>query len=431
MKAFSVALALAMTLLAPAAQAAETDKPCPAALPAGSTCHAGRDDNGAYYWIAVPKAWNGRLVLHAHGGPRTQTPAPDDPVEDLERFSVMVREGYAWAGSTYRRGGYGVRMAAEDTENLRRIAWAKLGKPRLTILHGQSWGANVAAKAAELYGLDAEGRRNYDAVLLTSGVLAGGTRAYQFRADLRAVYQFYCDNHPAPGEPDYPLWQGLPADSRMSRQDLARRVETCTGIGKPAEQRTAEQRQRARDITRVIGIGEDELVAHLAWGTFLFRDLVQQRLEGRNPFDNSTVRYRGSRDDAALNRGVARFRADPAAVARLAYDSDLSGLIALPTLTLHAIDDPTADVGHEALYRDTVARAGRADLLVQTFTRERAHSKLSTPQYAAALEALRAWAEDGRKPTPRDIAALCEAAAPAYGETCRFDTAFAPVPSAR
>ena len=39
--------------------------------------------------------------------------------------------------------------------------------------------------------------RNYDGVLITNGVLSGGTRAYQFRAGLRAVYQFYCRNHPA------------------------------------------------------------------------------------------------------------------------------------------------------------------------------------------------------------------------------------------
>ena len=96
------------------------------------------------------------------------------PVEDLERFSVMVSEGYAWAGSTYRRGGYGVRMAARDTDDLRRIVWDAFGKPKRTLLHGQSWGGNVAAKAAELYAVSADGERNYDGVILTSGLLAGG-----------------------------------------------------------------------------------------------------------------------------------------------------------------------------------------------------------------------------------------------------------------
>jgi len=48
-------------------------------------------------------------------------------------------------------------------------------------------------------------RPPYDAVLLTSGVLAGGTRSYDFRLDLRVVYQAVCGNHPRPDEAQYPL----------------------------------------------------------------------------------------------------------------------------------------------------------------------------------------------------------------------------------
>lgn len=136
---------------------------CPAALPAGTKCFAGQDMHGAYYWIAKPKNWNGTLVVHAHGGPRTAKPQADDPVEDLTRFVVTVQEGYAWAGSNYRRQGYGVRMAAEDTDSVRRTAIQQLGKPKHVLLHGQSWGGNVAAKTAELYALDWQGRKNYDA----------------------------------------------------------------------------------------------------------------------------------------------------------------------------------------------------------------------------------------------------------------------------
>jgi hypothetical protein len=343
----------------------------------------------------------------------------------------MVREGYAWAGSSYRRGGYGVRMAAEDTDILRRIFWARFGKPKYTIAHGQSWGGNVAAKVSELYAVDGDGARNYDGVLLTSGVIAGGTRAYRFRADLRAVYQFYCHNHPRPDEVQYPLWQGLPAGARMTRAQLTARVDECTGVSKPAAERTPQQARNLRNIIGVIGIREDELVSHLGWATNLFQDMVQSRLGGMNPFSNVGVVYSGSDDDAALNAGVDRFEADPAATARLAYDADLSGLIMLPTLTIHARNDPTAFVGMEALYRETVAAAGRSDLLVQTFTDEAVHSKLSTPEYAGLLDALMAWITKGEKPTPTSVAAACGTHAAAYGEPCRFDTGFVPTAGAR
>ena len=128
---------------------------CPDYLPSGTRCFKGQGPKGGYYWTAIPADWNGSLVVHAHGGPRTATPQADDPLEDLERFSMTVREGYAWTGSTYRRGGYGVRMAAEDTNDVRQVFWDAFGRPKRTILHGQSWGGNVAAKAAELYARDA------------------------------------------------------------------------------------------------------------------------------------------------------------------------------------------------------------------------------------------------------------------------------------
>lgn len=399
---------------------------CPDYLPSGTRCFKGQGPKGGYYWTAIPADWNGSLVVHAHGGPRTATPQADDPLEDLERFSMTVREGYAWTGSTYRRGGYGVRMAAEDTNDVRQVFWDAFGRPKRTILHGQSWGGNVAAKAAELYARDAEGQVVWDGVVLSSGVLAGGTKAYTFRADLRAVYQYYCQNHPAANEPQYPLWQGLGEGNRLTRAQLEDRVKTCTGVGLPEARRTAEQKSKLANILNVVGISENQLVGHLAWGTFLFRDLVQRRLDGLNPFDNSQTVYAGSDDDQALNAGVQRFSADPAAVARLAYDADLSGMIVAPTVTIHGKYDPTAFVWHQAAYRDRVEAAGRGDLLVQTYTDESAHSLLSAPQYVAVFQALSAWLDGGAKPTPESIAASCELASPRYRKPCRFDTDYRP-----
>jgi fermentation-respiration switch protein FrsA (DUF1100 family) len=382
---------------------------CPASAGRGTRCVSGQDANGAWYVAAIPPNWNQRLIVHAHGGPRTGAPEANDPLEDLERFSVMVRHGYAWIGSTYRRGGYGVRMAAEDVDNSRAIFWARFGRPDRTLLHGQSWGGNVAAKVSELYAGDPEAGWNYDGVLITNGVVSGGTRAYGFRADLRAVYQFYCANHPAAGEPAYPLWQGLPLDSRMTRADLRRRIENCTGVDRPAVRRTPDQAGRLRDILAVTGVDEAQLVSHMNWATFLFQDMVQRRLGGYNPFDNSATVYSGSSNDAALNAGVERFAADPEGVALLAFDADLTGQIVRPTLTLHALHDPTVSFEAEALYAATVAAAGRSNWLVQAATDESDHSKLSDAGYMTALDALEGWIDRGVVPDPSSLQARCEA----------------------
>ncbi|WP_420478737.1 hypothetical protein [Brevundimonas sp. FT23028] len=402
----------------PLEAAAPTPIGCPASVGRDVRCLSGRDVNGAFYIIALPATWNHKLIVHTHGGPRTGDPEAGDSLEDLDRFSVMVKQGYAWIGSTYRRGGYGVRMAAEDADNSRKIFWARFGRPERTLLHGQSWGGNVAAKAAELYALDVEGRANYDGVLLTNGVLMGGTRAYQFRADLRAVYQFYCGNHPSRQDGAYPVWQGLPANASMTRAELRRRVEACTGAGLSQRDRHADQTRRLRNILAVTGVEEDELVAHLSWATFLFQDLVQKRLGGLNPFDNSATVYSGSSDDAALNAGVERFRADPRAVARLAYDADLSGLIVAPTVTIHARHDPTVTWQADAQYAQTVAAAGRSHLLAQALTDEDQHSKLQDGGYLTALDALERWLDTGQRPDPATFQQRCLALASA--SACRF-----------
>ena len=423
MKRLAVLVSGALLAIAAPALAAPDQEPqaaiaCPDSVGPGVRCLSGRDANGAWYVIAMPADWNRRLIVHAHGGPRTGTPEAADPLEDLDRFAVMVRRGYAWIGSTYRRGGYGVRMAAEDMDNSRQIFWSRFGRPERTLLHGQSWGGNVAAKASELYALDVEGGRNYDGVLITNGVLSGGTRAYQFRAGLRAVYQYYCRNHPAADEAAYPVWQGLPADARMSRAELRERVDACTGVEGPANRRTPEQARRLRDILAATGVKEDQLVSHLWWATTLFQDLVQRRLGGLNPFDNSAVVYHGTSDDAALNADVERFSADPDAVARLAYDADLSGLIVLPTLTLHALQDPTVSFEAEAQYAATVAAAGRSHLLVQAATDEDQHSRLADGGYLTALTALERWI-DGARPDPDDFQRTCVQLGLA-GDQCRF-----------
>lgn len=405
----------------------QTATTCPAALPVDTQCYGGQDDNGAFYLVAIPANWNGMLVVHAHGGPNLGAPTPQRATEDLTRWAITVKEGFAWAGSTYRRGGYGVRMAAEDTENLRRIFFEAFPRPTLTLVHGQSFGANVAAKVIELYN-DGD-VPNYDGALITSGVIGpGGTHNYLFRADLRAVYQYYCRNHPRPDEPSYPLWMGLPLDSTLTSAQLRDRINECTGHLLPASRRTAQQQQNLTNILNVIRIPERTLGSHLDFATFTFRDLVMLRLGGRSPFSNWDVQYSGSTNDAALNEGVERFEADKDAVLELAYDSNLTGKISIPVLTLHAIDDPTAFVEAESAYRKVLERANTGDQLLQAFTNEGQHSFLQQPEYAALFRQLVRWVETGDKPALSDIVADCTVAQATYGEACLFNVDYRPQP---
>ena len=400
-----------------AAESAPAPATCPSGVGEGARCLAGQDSAGAFYMIVMPKAWNGDLVVHAHGGPFLGAPTAKRVVEDIERWSIMPRLGYALAASSYRQGGVAVTAAAQDNERLRRLFIDKVAKPKHVYLHGQSWGASVAAKGAERF---VDGKP-YDAVLLSSGVLGGGTRSYDFRLDLRVVYQYLCRNHPLPSEPQYPLNIGLPLASTMKQADLASRVNDCLGLNKPAAERSPEQAAKIKTLVDVVHIPERSILSHLNWATWHFQDITFKRTGGTSPFGNVGAVYAGSSDDAALNAGVQRYAADPKAVAMLAADADLDGKIPVPVLTVHAIHDPTAMVELQESFGRTMAAAGRGDALVQTFTGDKDHSYLSDPTYAALMEALSNWATQGRKPTPASIAAGCEKARVTLGSTCRFE----------
>ncbi|MFV0481300.1 MAG: alpha/beta hydrolase family protein [Campylobacteraceae bacterium] len=388
------------------------EQPCPkevSDLPDGTTCWSGQDSEGAYYWIAKPKDWNKNLVMHAHGGPALGKATFKRATDDFKRWSIWVRDGYALAITSYRQGGVEVMAAAEDVARLLPIAVSVVGKPDKTILHGQSWGGGVAARAAEENGPFSKVKPKLDGVLLTSGVLAGGILSYDFRLDLRAVWQVVCANHPRANETQYPLWQGLPAkDAKMSRDDLSARVNECLGLDKDKSNRTKDQLQNIQTIVNVIKIPESSIQSHLTWATNHFQDIVFNRLDGKNPFGNEKVVYVDSNDDKELNKKVLRYKPDPIAFEKFKNDADPTGDINLPILTIRGIDDPTAFVELASTWQDTVKKAGKEQNLVQLYTNDAGHSYLSDAQYVATMNALLEWIDNAKKPTPTSVANDCK-----------------------
>jgi hypothetical protein len=401
---------------------------CPDAVAAIATCYLAKDENGGFITAAMPKNWNGDLIVFAHGGPSLVPPTPNGSKSDLERNAFEVQRGFAWVASSYRREGYGVGMAAADTDNARKFFIARIAKPRRTIMHGTSYGGLVGAKLIETYAKGADGGTNYDGAFFNSGAVYGATLNYQHRVDLRAVYQYYCKNMPRPGEPQYPLWNGVAPDSKMSLKDLSTLVDGCTGVDHPAAARSDAQKQNLANIIGVMGYPENLLVRHMQSATLLFRDIVKNTTGSKNPFGNADIRYHGSSDDAALNRDVVRFTADPVAAAAVKADGDPTGVLPVPVVAIHSLNDPQVVVEAESVYRATVNAAGSGDRLVQAYTDERAHAGQSAPERAAALDGLMQWLDKGTKPTAQSIAAGCEAMRASLDGPCRYHPDFSPKP---
>ena len=393
-------------------EAAPVKQACPAGVPEGASCLRGQDSATAHYLIVMPAKWSGVLVVHAHGGPVLGEPKATRADEDIMRWAVTVTEGHAWAGSVFRQGGFAVTTAAEDTERVRRIFVDHVAKPRVTLLHGQSWGGMVATRAAEMF------PKSWNGMLLTSGVVAGPT-TFDFRLDLRAIYQHLCSNLPLATEPAYSLAIGLPADSKLTNAELAARADECLGVRKPAAQRTPQQAQKLKTIVDVLKIPESSVLGHLNWGTFTLRDVVAKN-GGISPFGNERVRYVGSPDDAALNAAVPRFKPDPAAVAQFAADVDHAGRFTVPVVSAHGIGDATVFVEGSDTLRQRMAAAGNGQRLVQNFVDSAEHSYWGDAYYPPLFNALLNWVEKGQKPTPAGIAASCVQQPGAAAKDCRF-----------
>ncbi len=387
---------------------------CPAGVAPKVQCWRGRDSAGAPYLMATPENWTGVLVVHAHGGPFLGPPTDERADEDIKRWNITLVQGHAWAASVFRQGGFAVTAAAQDTERVRQIFVQHIAKPRKTLLHGQSWGAMVATKAAELF------PGSWDGVLLTSGVVAGPT-SYDFRLDVRALYQYYCANHPLPAEVNYALSLGLPKLGAMTNAELAQRADDCLGLRKPAAQRTPEQAKKLKTLATLLRVPESSVMSHLSWGTFTLADIVYKRTEGQSPFGNEGVVYVGSDDDAALNANVLRFKAHPQARATLIADTDHSGQFKVPVVQAHGIDDATVFVEGSDTLREKMQAAGTAEKLVQVFVKSGEHSYWGDPHYPPLFEALLQWVEQGKKPSAASVTARCEQL---QKGVCAFDPSY-------
>jgi pimeloyl-ACP methyl ester carboxylesterase len=393
-------------------EVAPVSKVCPEGVPAGATCLRGQDSASAHYLIVMPAKWSGVLVVHAHGGPSYGPPKTSRADEDIKRWAITVQEGHAWAGSVFRQGGFAVTTAAEDTERVRRIFVDHVAKPRTTLLHGQSWGAMVATRAGEMF------PKSWDGILLTSGVVAGPT-TYDFRLDIRALYQHLCNNHPLPTEPAYPLSIGLPTDSKLTSAELAKRANECLGTATPAAQRTPQQAQKLKTIVDVLKMPERSVLSHLNWGTFALQDVVSKN-GGAAPLGNAKVKYAGSSDDVQLNARIPRFQPDPKAATMFFADVDHHGRFSVPVISSHAINDSTVFVEGQDALRQKMVAAGTADRLVQTYVDSSEHSYWGDAHYPPLFNALLDWVVKGQKPTAEGIDQHCKQLNPTKAKDCRF-----------
>jgi len=148
---------------------------------------------GGRYLIEVPARWNGGLLIFAHGYGGAQ-PSP--------LASHLAANGYAWAASSYRSGGYRPDWFLEDTLQVRNLFIREVGRPRWTIIHGQAMGGHVAIASLELHpGV-------YQGALIECGAIDGVGIA-DFYLAYKAAAEYFA---------------GVPLLDAMESPDLAARI---------------------------------------------------------------------------------------------------------------------------------------------------------------------------------------------------------------
>src|SRR5205807_2214475 len=357
-------LRLGMFVLLVLAGASALQAQCPPGLPPATTCHAGMDTNGAFFLIAVPANYNHRLLLWNHG--YSLAPPGKLGAEDLSPLGpLLLQLGFAVAASSYRPDVVGLG------------GWA------------------VADAAEDTENLRQQFIRIFGQPDLT--IVVGASEGGLITAEI--AERFAKDAH---GNLNY------------------------QGVLPPAATRTPQQRRNLANILGVAKIPESFVVTDMFFSTFALAELVQVRTHGLSPVTNLDVEYTGSEDDDALNAGVFRAGSNEEALDFLTRAYTPNGRAPMPTLTMHTIGDGLVIVENENEYKEIRGDAHTQRRLRQIFTDAGGHCEFSASETLAAFQALLGWVQSHKRPTKRQVAALCEQFRPAFGDTCRINREFHP-----
>jgi dienelactone hydrolase len=357
---------------------------------AGATAESGFYAGGAYR-IEVPSAWNGGLVLFAHG---YRGEGPEIFVSDSPIRVHLIANGYAWAASSYRGNSYRPDWGVDDTLALRDLFVQKYGAPRWTILHGQSMGGHILVASLEQH------PEVYQAALAECGVMTG---IGEF--DYLAAYT---------AAADYLSGVGL-----LSAPDTATFGKLIEDEWLPTMGRPGAYTERGEQFDSVVKYltGGDLVFREQGLAQFYTRDLSRFGEPAAAPPSAPARRALSTRkvtlqidpglgvSAAELNAGVRRF--DPAPGARSPEAdpvfADFTGKISVPVLSIHDTGDAFVPFKFEQDYRQKTLAAGTASMLVQRAIRRPGHCNFSADERNQAFDDLVAWLEGGVQPRGEDF----------------------------
>nr|MBA2699951.1 hypothetical protein [Nocardioidaceae bacterium] len=332
----------------------------------------------------------------------------------------FLREGYAWAASSYATNDYNVATGVTTTQGLAVHAADLIGQPASrTYIAGVSMGGHVIGRSLEQY------PRFYDGALPMCGVL-GDHELFDYFLSYNLIAQDLTDREAYPPPANY-----LTADVPVIRQRLG-----LSGLKPGGVDTTNELGKQLRSITTNLTGGErpgaDQAFA--VWKDFLFTLYTP---DNGGPLRQNAGRLAQNVDttyapNAPVDVNATVRRVSPSDTVsrhtqRLTEIPKIAGRPLVPTLTLHGLGDLFVPFSMEQIYRREVDSHHRSGLLVQRAIRSAGHCEFTPTEVGTAWDDLTTWVEsrDNRRghsqelrPAGDDVLTPATVASPTYG--CRF-----------
>jgi hypothetical protein len=411
------------TFSVPAGQATFT------ALPGATAFHGTHTgiQGPASYRIEVPDAWNGVLVMFAHGhlGDISQLIVSDPPIRQH-----LIASGYAWGASSFSANYYDVRAGVEDTNGLA-LAFEQItgrAKPAKYYVTGRSMGGHIAAAAVEQETFS----RARNVVRYAGAVPACGVMAENEFYD--SLIAFNIAAHALAGLPI----QSFPISDHEAKLPA---IKGALWIDYDTDRSAVTaQGEKLRNLLMHLSGGPrpiflESFPIHLD-NLFLrgSSDGTWSGILAGSSANTTGVVYQLDADPALSNEEVAFndqiFRVDGDFLTHNPLRPDgvraipiLWGRFDVPVVTLFGLGDRLS-VAMQRIYAERASASGSASRLVQRAIRAAVHCGFTLDEEIAAFEAMASWEQTGVVPAGDDVPHPATVADPSYG--CVFTTATRP-----
>ncbi len=323
----------------------------------------------APYRVDIPAVWNGDLVMLLHGyepkGVPRETPWPQN-----EATSVFLSQGYAVAQSAYSTQGWAVNDAVPDNEQLRAYFSSKYKKPARTYLVGVSLGGHIAIASLERY------EAHYAGALSLCGMNVPAARVFDDAQTALVAFDYF-----------------FPGALATKLSDPTAAVQQQWPMMQAIEVALQGNETAAAQLSKLMEVQRPGLAGVLSLQYLVLREA--QARAGGLPVDNLSKVYSGFDDDAAFNKGVARYAGDAAAIKQLT--SDFSGRISKPLILQYNQQDPTVPKRYHHVYAQLAKAAGNSSEPTVLPPAGDGHCDFSTEQIGAAFGELKKRVDRDRR----------------------------------